>query len=49
MCGSGPVAATIVAAEAMGASDVESLAYSTSGDVMPSQDVVGYYAAVMRK
>ncbi|MFW6438325.1 MAG: AmmeMemoRadiSam system protein B [Armatimonadota bacterium] len=47
MCGSGPVAATIIAAKAMGATEVKSLAYSTSGDVMPSQDVVGYYAAVM--
>lgn len=49
MCGSGPVAATIIAAKAMGATEVESLAYTNSGDVMPSQDVVGYYAAVMRK
>ena len=49
MCGSGPVAATIIAAQAMGATEVQSLAYSNSGDVMPSQDVVGYYAAVMRK
>ncbi len=49
MCGAGPVAATIVAAKAMGASEVRSLAYSTSGAVMPSQEVVGYYAAVMRK
>ncbi|MGI5820070.1 MAG: AmmeMemoRadiSam system protein B [Armatimonadota bacterium] len=49
MCGSGPVAAAIIAAKAMGATSVESLAYSTSGDVMPSQEVVGYYAAVMRR
>ena len=49
MCGAGPVAATIVAAKAMGATEVRSLAYSTSGDVMPSQEVVGYYAAVMRR
>lgn len=49
MCGSGPVAAAIVAAKAMGATETASLAYSTSGDVMPSDEVVGYYAAVMRK
>lgn len=49
MCGPGPVAATIVAAKAMGASEVASLAYATSGDVMPSYDVVAYYAAVMRR
>lgn len=49
MCGAGPVAATIIAARAMGASEVDSLAYSTSGDVMPSRDVVGYYAAVIRR
>jgi hypothetical protein len=49
MCGAGPVAATIIAATAMGASEVESLAYSNSGNVMPSREVVGYYAAVMRK
>ncbi|MBD3291977.1 MAG: AmmeMemoRadiSam system protein B [Armatimonadia bacterium] len=49
MCGAGPVAATIIAAQRLGASDVESLAYTNSGDVMPSQDVVGYYAAVMRR
>ncbi|MFP4250837.1 MAG: AmmeMemoRadiSam system protein B [Armatimonadota bacterium] len=49
MCGSGPVAATIIAAKAWGGSEVDSLAYSNSGDVMPSQEVVGYYAAVIRK
>ena len=49
MCGAGPVAATIVAAQAMGAMEVDSLSYTNSGDVMPSQDVVGYYAAVMRR
>lgn len=49
MCGAGPVAAMLVAAEALGATNVESLAYSTSGDVMPSDQVVGYYAAAVRR
>jgi len=49
MCGAGPVAATLVAAEALGATNVESLSYSTSGDVMPSDQVVGYYAAAIRR
>ncbi|MEA3402093.1 MAG: AmmeMemoRadiSam system protein B [Armatimonadota bacterium] len=49
MCGVGPVAATIIAATALGATEVESLAYSTSGDVMPAEQVVGYYSAVIRR
>ncbi|MGC9318945.1 MAG: AmmeMemoRadiSam system protein B [Armatimonadota bacterium] len=49
MCGAGPVAATIIAATAMGATEVQSLAYSTSGDVMPAEEVVGYYSAVIRR
>lgn len=49
MCGVGPVAACIIAATSMGATKGESLAYSTSGDVMPSSEVVGYYAAALRK
>ncbi len=49
MCGPGPVAAMLFAAKSMGASSVESLAYSTSGDVMPAQDVVGYYAAAVTR
>ncbi len=49
MCGVGPVAATIIAAKAAGASSVRSLAYSTSGDVMPADEVVGYYCAAIRR
>jgi len=49
MCGVGPVAATIVAAKACGAARVQSLAYSTSGDVMPASEVVGYYCGVIRR
>lgn len=49
MCGAGPVAAMLVAALELGATRVESLAYSTSGDVMPSDQVVGYYAAAVRR
>ena len=48
MCGAGPVAATIIATRQLGAEAVERLAYSTSGDVMPSEEVVGYYAAAIR-
>lgn len=49
MCGAGPVAAMLLAAQALGATHVESLAYSTSGDVIPSDQVVGYYAAAVRR
>ncbi len=49
MCGSGPVAATIIATRALGASSVQRLAYSNSGDVMPSTEIVGYYAAAIMK
>jgi MEMO1 family protein len=49
MCGAGPVAATMIATQQWGATEIDSLAYSNSGDVMPSQEVVGYYAAVIRK
>ena len=49
MCGAGPVAATIIAAQAMGAMTANSLAYATSGDVMPAPEVVGYYAAALMR
>lgn len=49
MCGVGPAAATIIATSKLGATKVERLAYATSGDVMPSQEVVGYYAAAIRR
>jgi hypothetical protein len=50
MCGAGPVAATIIAAKALGAGEVDSLAYANSGDVMPpAEDVVGYYAAAIHR
>lgn len=45
MCGVGPVAAMLIAARALGATAAEALAYSTSGDVMPSRQVVGYLSA----
>jgi len=45
MCGVGPVAAMLIATQAMGAVQAETLSYSTSGDVMPSDRVVGYLSA----
>jgi len=45
MCGVGPVAAMMMAAQKLGATAAQTLAYSTSGDVMPSDQVVGYLAA----
>lgn len=45
MCGVGPVTAMMMAAETLGATTATALAYSTSGDVMPSEQVVGYLAA----
>jgi len=45
MCGYAPVAATLVAAELLGAASVEKLGYSTSGDVIPAPTVVGYLSA----
>lgn len=45
MCGVGPVAAMMLAAQTLGATSAQTLAYSTSGDVMPSDQVVGYLAA----
>ena len=47
MCGAGPVAAMLLAAGELGGTTVRSLAYSTSGDVVPGPEVVGYYAAVV--
>ncbi|MCD6360881.1 MAG: AmmeMemoRadiSam system protein B [Armatimonadetes bacterium] len=45
MCGVGPVAAMLIATRALGATVAQTLAYSTSGDVMPSEQVVGYLSA----
>lgn len=49
MCGYGPTAATVEAAERGGAGDAEVLRYATSGDTAgPAREVVGYGAAVIR-
>jgi hypothetical protein len=50
MCGPGPVAATLVAAQALGAGRVEVLKYATSGDAAGDmRQVVGYAALTLRK
>lgn len=49
MCGVGPVAAMLFAARALGGTSAHKLAYSTSGDVMPSSEVVGYLSAVVTR
>ena len=48
MCGYGPTAAMLTATRARGAKQVERLHYSTSGDVVPMGDVVGYGALAVR-
>lgn len=48
-CGHGAIAATLWAAKAMGATDVQILKYATSGDVSGDyESVVGYGAAAIR-
>ncbi len=42
MCGYGPTAAMLVAAQALGAQQGELIAYSNSGDVQPMATVIGY-------
>ncbi len=42
MCGYGPTAAMLVAAQALGAQQGELVTYSNSGDVQPMPTVVGY-------
>ncbi|HEY3398532.1 MAG TPA: AmmeMemoRadiSam system protein B [Armatimonadota bacterium] len=49
MCGYGPVAAMLLATEALGAHRAEVLAYRQSGDVAAMPDVVGYLSAVVLK
>jgi AmmeMemoRadiSam system protein B len=50
MCGPGPVAATLVAAQALGAVRVEVLKYATSGDAAGDmRQVVGYAALALSK
>lgn len=49
MCGYGPVATTMVASKAMGATNAEILKYATSGDTSGDYtSVVGYGSAVFR-
>jgi AmmeMemoRadiSam system protein B len=48
MCGSGPVAAMLVAAKLMGATGAKLLKYSTSYDIQPSDSAVGYGGWVIR-
>ena len=47
MCGTGPVAATLVAARAMGATKAEQVAYATSGDITQDNDSVVSYAGIV--
>ncbi len=44
MCGYGPTAAMLVAAQALGAQQGELVTYSNSGDIVPAATVVGYLA-----
>ncbi len=48
MCGYGPTAATMTATKLMGASSAQRLAYSTSGDIVEMDEVVGYGAFAIR-
>ncbi|NLO73568.1 MAG: AmmeMemoRadiSam system protein B [candidate division WS1 bacterium] len=45
MCGYGPTAAMLIAAQQLGATGAEILAYHHSGEVAPMPEVVGYLAA----
>lgn len=47
MCGYGPVAATIIAAKALGATRAEILRYGDSGEAHPMDAVVGYLSAAI--
>jgi MEMO1 family protein len=49
MCGYGPTAALLFAAQALGATGAEILAYHHSGEVAAMADVVGYLAAKILK
>lgn len=49
MCGYGPVAATIIAARALGATRAEILRYGDSGEAQPMGTVVGYLSAAIYK
>ncbi len=48
MCGSGPVAAMLVAAGLMGATGASLLKYATSYDIQPSDSAVGYGGWIVR-
>lgn len=47
MCGYGPVAATLIAAKALGATHAEILRYGDSGEAHPMGTVVGYLSAAL--
>src|SRR5258708_485771 len=47
MCGTGPVAAALIAARSMGATTAEQVAYATSGDVTQDNDSVVGYAGIV--
>lgn len=49
MCGYGPVAATIIAAKALGATKASVLRYGDSGEAHPMGTVVGYLSAAIYK
>jgi AmmeMemoRadiSam system protein B len=49
MCGTGPTAAMLIAARALGATRAEILAYHHSGEVAPMAEVVGYLSAKVTK
>jgi AmmeMemoRadiSam system protein B len=47
ICGVGPIAATLVAARALGAQSGEQLAYATSGDLTHDDDAITSYAGIV--
>ncbi len=49
MCGSGPVAAMLVAAKKLGSSYVKRLKYATSADIEPGPMCVGYSSFIVTK
>lgn len=49
MCGRGPVAAMLMAAERMGAVGAENVSYTNSGQVIPSSGVVGYASVIVTR
>ncbi len=48
-CGPGAIATSLIFSKRMGASSAELLSYTTSGDVIPSSEVVGYASLVFKR